>query len=79
MVDRSVGNVLSGLFAPLVKYARDAGSAARKGSLAGIEKLFEQVPRAIAYGVAAYGLATSLPAEFGWIKAVVEFLKKALT
>ena len=30
---RSTGNVLSGLLTPLADYARDAGSAIRKGSL----------------------------------------------
>ena len=39
---RSVGNVLSGLFGPLVDYARDLRVAARKGTITGTEKDIEE-------------------------------------
>ena len=81
---RSVGNIMSGLFAPLVAYAGDAGSAARKGLLEGIadgtmgfSKMATKAALALAFGGSAYvmALVLGLNGEFGWIKPVLEFLK----
>ena len=75
---RSVGNILSGLFAPLVDFARDTGSAARKGSLRGTEDFAERTTLAIAIGVSAHvmALVSGLPGVFGWIVAVLALLKR---
>lgn len=77
---RSTGNILSGLFALLVDYARDAGSAGRKGSLGGIEAFTKLATTAIGFASSAYvaSLALGLPGEFGWISQVIAFLKMKL-
>ena len=77
---RSVGNVLSGLFAPLVAYARDAGSASRTGSLDGIKEFSKQATLALVFGGTAYvaALAAGLPTEFGWLVPVLALLKMKL-
>jgi|TARA_B100000315_G_scaffold130527_1_gene120151 hypothetical protein len=77
---RSVGNILSGLLAPLVDFARDAGPAARRGALGGIEDFTRKATQAVLFGGSAYvlALAAGLPGEFGWIIPVLAFLKMKL-
>ncbi len=77
---RSVGNILSGLFTPLVDYARDAGSAARKGSLGGIEIFTKRATQAIIFAGTAYiqVLVSGQPGEFGWIIPALALLKMKL-
>jgi len=54
---RSVGNVPSVLFTPLVNYARDAGAAVREGSLDGIKDFTKKATLAVAIGSSAYVLS----------------------
>ncbi len=77
---RSVGNVLSGLMAPLVDYIRDAGKAGRKGSLSGVEDFAKKATLALAFGGTAgvAALAAGLPGEFAWIIPVLTLLKTKL-
>lgn len=76
---RSVGNVLSGMFAPLVDYASDAGSAVREGSLDGIQDFSKQATLALAFaGSSSVLLLAAGFGEFAWIGPVVAFLKMKL-
>ena len=77
---RSVGNVLSGMFEPLVAFARDAKFEARRGSLDGIKEFSKKATLAVAFGGASYvlALAAGMPAEFGWIIPVLTLLKSKL-
>lgn len=81
---RSTGNILSGMFDPLVKYARDMGSGGRKGSIKGFEKgteaFVKRATLAVAFGGTSYvlALAAGMPAEFGWIISVLTLLKSKL-
>lgn len=77
---RSIGNVLSGLFAPLLEFARDAGKGLLKGSVDGFEDYGKRITLAVLIGGSAYvaALATGLPAEFGWVTSVIACLKMAL-
>ncbi|MCP5366140.1 MAG: hypothetical protein H6907_08665 [Hyphomicrobiales bacterium] len=78
---RSLGNVLAGLLGSFVDFARDAGTAVRKGVLGGIEGGSEEITRnalsaiAFAGGTWALALAAGMPAEFGWLMPVLAFLK----
>ena len=77
---RSIGNVLSGLFAPLVDYVRDQGCAIRRGILAGTENFANQATQAIAIGGTTWvtALALGFPGELGWIFPVLALLKMQL-
>ena len=61
-------------------YARDARSAARKGTLGGIEDFTKQATLALAFGgtVTVAALAAGLPGEFAWIIPVLALLKMKL-
>ncbi len=74
---RSESNVLSGLLAPLLDYARDAGSASRKGTLKGIELTARAI--VIAGSADVMAIYAGLPGQFGWIKLVIDFLKIKLS
>lgn len=77
---RSLGNVLAGMFGPVLDYARDAGAVTRKESLVGIGELAKLAPKVLAFAAAAefVDLAAAYPATFGWLKAAVEFLRLKL-
>ena len=77
---RSVGNILSGLFTPLVSYARDAASSARDGSLDGTKELAKKGVQVLGWTAMGHvtALAAGYPSLFGWLNSVLPLLKKAL-
>ncbi len=77
---RSVGNILSALFEPLVAYARKLGPALEEGSLEGAKEFAKKATFAIAFAGTAYvlSLAAGLPGEFGWVIPVLTLLKMKL-
>ena len=77
---RSVGNVLSGLFASAVKLVREAGSKARNGLMEGIKLSTKLATVAVTIGVSDFvvSLIASHTGEFGWITPILDFLKMKL-
>lgn len=77
---RSLVQILSVLLAPLIDYARDAGSALKRGSIIGLQDFAKRVTFALAISGTAYvvSLIAGVPIEFEWIKAVLTFWRTKL-
>ena len=54
---RSVGNILSGILTPLVTFARDIGSGARKGMVSGSEEFAKMATKVFGWSAMAYIIA----------------------
>lgn len=70
---RSVGNILSGFYTPLLE-------AIRTGTLDGVKEASKKVTIALLLGASIYvtALASGMPTEFGWVIPLAAFIKMKL-